>query len=72
MARENAREHLSFGSREHYCIGAGLGRSEATIAFETLLARLGNLRLAADNELAHHQSFISRGLMDLNMEFDPA
>jgi cytochrome P450 len=44
LAREN-NKHLSFGQGIHYCMGAPLARLEGHIAFNTLLARMPNLRL---------------------------
>lgn len=44
LRREN-NKHLSFGQGIHYCIGAPLARLEGHIAFNTLLARMPNLRL---------------------------
>ena len=68
VRRENARTHLGFGFGQHYCIGAGLARKEGAVAFEVLLERLSDLRLAEDNDFAHHPSFILRGLEKLNIE----
>ncbi|MBA3868422.1 MAG: cytochrome P450 [Anaerolineae bacterium] len=44
LTREN-NKHLSFGQGIHYCMGAPLARLEGHIAFNTLLARMPNLRL---------------------------
>ncbi len=44
ITREN-NKHLSFGQGVHYCMGAPLARLEGHIAFNTLLARMPNLRL---------------------------
>jgi cytochrome P450 PksS len=44
LTREN-NKHLSFGQGVHYCMGAPLARLEGHIAFNTLLARMPNLRL---------------------------
>ena len=71
-ARENAREHLSFGNGEHFCIGAGLARAEAHVAVEAMLDHLPNLRFAADHEPTYEDSFILRGLRSLHLDFDPA
>jgi cytochrome P450 len=40
-----ARQHLSFGSGVHLCLGAPVARLEAKIALERLIERLPNLRL---------------------------
>lgn len=43
------------------------------IAFEILLDRLTNIRLAADrNDFTHTPSFILRGLKELDVEFERA
>jgi pimeloyl-[acyl-carrier protein] synthase len=42
--KDNA--HLTFGFGIHHCLGAALGRLEARVAFQRLLARLPGLTLA--------------------------
>ena len=71
IRRENAGEHLAFGLGIHYCLGATLARTEARIAFEVLLSRLKDIRLAAANDFRHTPSFIFRGLRALHLEFSP-
>jgi cytochrome P450 len=44
--RANAREHLTFSSGVHYCLGAGLARMEGGIALRALFRRFPDLRLA--------------------------
>ncbi|RZU74807.1 cytochrome P450 [Micromonospora kangleipakensis] len=41
---------LSFGAGPHYCLGAGLARLEAQVAFPLLLSRLPGLALAGEPE----------------------
>jgi cytochrome P450 len=70
-SRQNVREHLTFGAGKHSCLGAPLARMELRIAFERLLARLGPIRLAGDNDFVHISSASFRGLRRLHLEFDP-
>jgi cytochrome P450 len=67
--RENASDHFAFGVGIHYCLGASLARTEARIAFGTLLGRLKDIRLGAGNDFTHNPSFIFRGLKALHLEF---
>lgn len=70
--RADVGDHLSFGHGEHFCIGAGLARSEARIAVERILARTENLRLAPDHpDFSYEDTFVLRGLRELHVEFDP-
>jgi cytochrome P450 len=45
LYRKNNRDHLTFGSFAHFCIGAPLARLESTIALECLVERLPDLRI---------------------------
>jgi len=46
ITRANAREHLTFGTGVHTCLGAALGRMELQIGLQTLFERFPRLRLA--------------------------
>ena len=71
--RENLSDHVGFGAGPHYCVGAALARLESRIAFEGLLGRLKNIRLAeGKNDLTHNYNFIFRSLKALHIEFDRA
>ena len=48
-----ARQHLSFGSGGHFCLGAPIARLEARIAMQLLIERLPHLRLAGPSERIH-------------------
>ena len=58
------QDHISFGRGIHYCLGAGLARLEARIAFEMLLERFTSLRLLTDNPEFRY-STVLRGLTSL-------
>ena len=60
--------HLGFGLGIHFCIGAPLVRLEAEIAFETILNRFPNLKLAAE-KLDWQEHPIFRGLKSLPVIF---
>ena len=65
MGRSSAR-HLAFERGVHYCLGAPLARLEGRVAFEALLPRLGNLRLA--EEPRNRDQVTLRGLESLWLE----
>jgi cytochrome P450 len=56
--------HLTFGFGIHFCLGAALGRMEARIAFQRLLARLPGLTLA-EQEIERLPSMAMRALKQL-------
>ena len=77
IGRPRSKEHLAFGRGAHTCIGAPLARNEAAVSFERLLARLGNIRVAAshrdesgDFRFEYEPTFILRALKSLHLEFD--
>ncbi|MFN3232074.1 MAG: cytochrome P450 [Alphaproteobacteria bacterium] len=72
VCRKDAREHLAFGAGPHFCIGALVARQEMRKAFERLLARATNFRLAPGHKAPEHMySVLLRGLQELHIEFDP-
>jgi cytochrome P450 len=45
VARENAREHVSFSGGRHYCLGASLARMEGEVGLRAISDRFPDLRL---------------------------
>jgi cytochrome P450 len=43
--RRDPNPHLAFGSRSHFCLGAGLARLEIRLVLEELLDRVGSIEL---------------------------
>ena len=59
--RRNAKEHLAFGGRSiHLCLGANLGRLEATVAIERLAARFPHLSMPGQ-QVEFHPNISFRG-----------
>ncbi|HEY7123867.1 MAG TPA: cytochrome P450 [Ktedonobacterales bacterium] len=52
IARQNARDHLSFAIGRHFCLGAALARLEGEIGLRILFDRLPDLRLAPERPSA--------------------
>lgn len=67
LARTDNR-HLAFGWASHFCFGAPLARIEGQIAFETILRRLPELRLATDS-VEWRPNLGLRGLTALPVRF---
>lgn len=64
--REN--QHLTFGLGIHYCIGAPLARLELQTSFQSLFARLPNLRLS-NTTPQYTGGFVIRGIAQLPAEW---
>ena len=65
LHRSNADQHLAFGKGLHYCLGAHLGKLEARIALEALVARFPRLRLVEGQQLRFHPNISFRGPQEL-------
>lgn len=72
LDRPNAKSHLAFGGRSiHLCLGAALGRLEATIAVERLAARFPTLALP-QQRIPFHPNISFRGPRRLVVTHWPA
>ncbi len=70
ITRANAREHVSFGSGIHVCLGAALARMELHIGLQSLFARFPELTLAGEPTL--NDSLALHGLRHLPVRLRPA
>jgi len=68
VAREEARQHLSFGHGIHFCLGANLARAEGQAALGALVQRFPELRLAAET-VEWRPGFLFRGVERLPVRF---
>ncbi len=60
--------HLGFGAGIHYCVGAPLARLEMQVAFQVLMERLPDMRLAVQT-VEYRPNFVIRGLKALPVLF---
>ena len=66
--KRTPNKHLAFGKGRHFCLGAPLARLELEIIFNTLLARLPNIRLATEQP-EYHTGLVFRGLKSLKLRW---
>jgi cytochrome P450 len=69
VTRPNADRHVAFGKGIHLCVGAPLARVEGRIAFEALLRRMPDMRLAVPAEEVRWNPAFLRGLRKLPLFF---
>jgi cytochrome P450 len=68
--RRNVKEHLGFGLRTHFCVGAPLARLEGRIALERLASRLPRLRLKdPEAQIRYSSSLMVPGVHDIHVEW---
>ncbi|MGH6909648.1 MAG: cytochrome P450, partial [Phenylobacterium sp.] len=63
-----AKQHLSFGSGVHFCLGAPIARMEAKVALRLLIERLPRLRL--DGPLERNASWMHWGPVRMPLAWD--
>ncbi|WP_121745192.1 cytochrome P450 [Streptomyces sp. E2N166] len=69
VTRPQGAQHLSFSAGPHFCLGAGLARLEARIAFELFVTRVTAPSLAQDG-LTYKPNLTLRGPDRLTVLFD--
>jgi len=74
--RPRLRDHMAFSRGPHACVGAPLGRLEARVAIERLLARTGEIRISEKHHgppnarvYRYEPTYTFRNLSDLHIEF---
>lgn len=71
--RKNAKQHLTFGSGPHFCVGNQLARAELRTTFGILLDRMKNFRLkGGDGGVTFNAHIFAYGVTHLDIEFDKA
>ena len=69
LSRADAREHVSFGSGVHHCLGAALARLEGQEIIGRLVRRFPTMERAGDP--VHNQRLILRGYDQLPVSLTP-
>jgi len=69
VARENARDHVSFSAGRHYCLGAALARMEGEVGLRTLFERYPDLRV--EPGAVRRSTRILRGYEQLPVTLNP-
>jgi cytochrome P450 len=69
ITRQDANRHVAFGRGIHVCLGAPLARVEGQIAFETLIRRYPELRLAVPADDVQWSGNFLRGFRQVPLLF---
>ena len=69
VARENARDHVSFSAGRHYCLGAALARMEGEVGLRTLFERHPDPRV--ERGAVRRNTRILRGYEQLPVTLSP-
>lgn len=70
LGKNLGREHRTFGSGQHFCLGVHLARMELNVMFEMLLPRMRNPRLIAERTRIRSRSVTTPSSM--RIAFDPS
>ena len=70
LGRPSAREHVSFGSGVHHCLGAALARLEGQEVLSRLVTRFPNMERAG--EAQHNNRLVLRGYDSLPVSLNPS
>ena len=70
IERANARAHLAFGKGPHMCVGNMLSRKEMLVAFDELLSRLKDFKVADESGIAILPNILLRGVTRLPITFE--
>jgi cytochrome P450 len=69
LNRPNLKSHFAFSWGIHLCVGSNLAREEMRIAFELLLNRLDDIRIAEGHQATYKPSLMLRGVDALPLTF---
>ena len=69
VERKNARTHMAFGKGIHMCVGNMLSRKEMTLAFQEILNRMDDIRLADGAKLEVAPNMLLRGYVAVPITF---
>ena len=69
ISREDANRHVAFGKGIHICLGAPLARVKGQVAFEKLIRRYPNLRLAVPADQIQLGGCFLRGFRQVPLLF---
>jgi cytochrome P450 len=71
IRRKNAHQQVAFGGfGVHRCLGQMLARKELAVGFNTLFARLRNLRIMDGSDTAYWPGLLHRGVTNVRLGFD--